>query len=283
MSQQRELTNLDVLRMRDSLRVFHDELGALIGSNLWPTPPGSQAAAELASSPDCQEDLHTAFSQGAFLVESAADHLMLSAKALDEPVQTLAHLTCARGVLEACAVAVWLLDPGISGEERVSRSMGRRIQSLRELRKFCKASGSEEMIDHARARLDHATLKPTAIGIAAASMPGSTEIIKQMLDDEIEYRLLSAVAHGHNWALVKAGYGVAVQVSSAEGLSKISKEICPIFTCFAGLRALLAIKRAAWCLVTLFGLDRKRFAEIVDGYYDRIGACPKGDLYWRVL
>ena len=32
----------------------------------------------------------------------------------------------------------------------------------------------------------------------------------------------------------------------------------------------------------MFGLDRKRFSEIVDGFYRRFGGEPKGDLYWRV-
>src|SRR5262245_192141 len=118
--------------MRDSLRVFHDELSELIGSPRLPAPTGSQAASELAASPDRTQELLTAFNQGVLLVESAADHLMLFAKGLDEPVQTLAHVTCARGVLEAAAFAVWLLDPALSVEERIGRSVRRRIQGLRE-------------------------------------------------------------------------------------------------------------------------------------------------------
>ena len=32
-------------------------------------------------------------------------------------------------------------------------------------------------------------------------MPSATEVIKLMLDEEVMYRILSAVAHGHNWAI----------------------------------------------------------------------------------
>ena len=34
-----------------------------------------------------------------------------------------------------------------------------------------------------------------------AKMPSATDVIKQMLDEEEMYRLLSAVTHGHNWAI----------------------------------------------------------------------------------
>ncbi len=43
-----------------------------------------------------------------------------------------------------------------------------------------------------------------------------------------------------------------------------------------------AITKAAWCAVAMFGLDRKRFSEIVVGFYQRFGGEPKGDLYWRL-
>ena len=37
-------------------------------------------------------------------------------------------------------------------------------------------------------------------------MPSMTELIAQNLDQEAAYRLLSAMAHGHHWALIKLGF-----------------------------------------------------------------------------
>ena len=104
-----------------------------------------------------------------------------------------------------------------------------------------------------------------------------------MLNFEVEYRLLSGVAHGQGWALMQAGYTIPETLPGPGDSSATAKQIKPAFTCFAGLRGFQAITRAAWCVVIMFGLDRKRFSEIVDSFYQRFGGEPKGDLYWRVL
>ena len=156
MADQRKPDNADIIRMRDALRVFQEELGGLIRSKLNPPPAGSQAAAELATSPDRAEEIGMALDHGVVLLESAAENLSLFAKRLDEPAEPIGCLLNVRGVLEACAVAVWLLDPAIIATDRMRRGMGRRIEGLDELRKFAQAAGADDMIAHALARLDHA-------------------------------------------------------------------------------------------------------------------------------
>lgn len=282
MPDQRQLSNADIIRMRDALRVFQEELGGLLRSRLNPPPAGSQATAELAASPDRAEEIGMALDHGVLLLESAAENLSLFSKGLDEPAEPIGCLLNIRGVLEACAVAVWLLDPAISATDRMRRGMGRRIEGLEEMRKFADAAGAAEMRAHARARLDHARQKTADTGIEPEKVPGSTEIIKRMLSFEVEYRLLSGVAHGQGWALIQAGYAIPETLPGPGSSPATPKQIKPMFTCFAGLRAFEAITRAAWCAVVLFGLDRKRFSEIVDGFYHRFGGEPKGNLYWRV-
>jgi hypothetical protein len=87
----RPRTIADVVNFSESLRTFHDEVGAFLGAEGVMPLPGSPAAREIASRPDRSEQL---------LIERAADHLMAFAKALDEPAQTLALWTAARGALE---------------------------------------------------------------------------------------------------------------------------------------------------------------------------------------
>jgi hypothetical protein len=281
MPDQRPPTSADIVTMRDSLRVFLEELGGLLRSKLNPVPAGSQAATEVAASPDRAEEIGMAFDHGVILLESAAENLSLFAKGLDEPAEPIGCLVNIRGVLEACAVSVWLLDPAISATERLSRGMGRRSEGLEELRKFAQASKDTKMITHALARLEHARQKTADTGIEPAKVPGPTAIIKQMLDFEVEYRLLSGVAHGQSWALMQAAYPIPDTLPGPD-VPPTGKQIKPAFTCFAGMQGFRAITRAAWCAVVMFGLDRKRFSEIVDGFYQRFGGEPKGDLYWRV-
>ncbi len=219
--------------------------------------------------------------QAITLHESAGENLLLFAKGLDDPVVPIACLLNIRGVLEVCAFAVWLLDPAISATERISRGMGRRIEGLDGLRKFAQAAKEEEVLAHALARLEHARQKSATTGIEPEKVSGSTEVIKRMRDFEVEYRLLSGVAHGQGWALMQAGYAIPETLPESGDIPATAKQIKPAFTCFAGLRGFEAITRAAWCLVVMFGLDRKRFSEIVDGFYRRFGGEPKGDLYWR--
>jgi hypothetical protein len=98
----------------------------------------------------------------------------------------------------------------------------------------------------------------------------------------MEYRLLSGVAHGQSWALMKAAYETPETMPGPDDAFKPAKQIKPAYICLAGAQGFRAITKAAWCQVVMFGLDRKRFSEIVDGFYQRFGAVPKGDLYWRV-
>jgi hypothetical protein len=156
------------------------------------------------------------------------------------------------------------------------------IEGLEEMRKFAQAAKDTKLIAHALARLEHAKQKTAATGIEPAKVPGSTEIIRRMLDFEVEYRLLSGVAHGQSWALMQAAYAIPETLPGPDDAPPTGKQIKPAFACFAGTQGFAAMTKAAWCAVMMFGIDRKRFCEIVDGFYQRFGGEPKGDLYWRV-
>ena len=42
-------------------------------------------------------------------------------------------------------------------------------------------------------------------------MPSATEVVKLMLDEEEMYRLLSAVTHGHDWAIRGLGFSPVLE------------------------------------------------------------------------
>lgn len=87
--------------------------------------------------------LKTAYSQGHILVEVAADQLMAFTRTLEEPIQTIAPFTCARSVLESCALANWLVDNNITPLERVKRSFAFRFEGMEQQRKLINSADSE--------------------------------------------------------------------------------------------------------------------------------------------
>jgi hypothetical protein len=111
-------------------------------------------------------------------------------------------------------------------------------------------------------------------------MPGSTEIIKLMLDEELKYRLLSAVAHGHFWAINQLGFRpvAGFDGSSNIGAVTVSRfEKKPNLTEIAllGMTVAKAIGRAIWNECRYFRWDQVKLGLIFDNTFDALQATPK--------
>ena len=203
--------------MRETLSRFYDEIRSFHADHGNDLAPGSPAVHEQAASRRPQS-LVTAWSQSALLIELGSEHITAFVKTITEPVAVLACLTCIRSMLEPCALASWLLDPRIDAHTRVGRTFALRYEGLEQQLKLVRADGGSENdlqeiqgtkdrideVDHDALKIGFAPIvnkngKRTGIG---ESMPSATGVIKLMLDEEFMYRLLSAVTHGHNWALM---------------------------------------------------------------------------------
>jgi len=180
--------------------------------------PGSKAEAEQSDSKWSAEILN-AWTIGNGLMESACEHIALFVKAITEPVEAIACWTCIRSMLEPCALAAWLFDPDLDASKRAGRVFALRYDGFDQQVKFGRTAGypqsvMEELTDKIVAleqqalRLGFRPLrgdkkKRTGVGIV---MPKTTPIIGQMLGLEPTYRLLSAVAHGHHWAILRLSF-----------------------------------------------------------------------------
>src|SRR5207249_6130508 len=117
----------------------------------------------------------------------------------------------------------WLFEPGINVQTRVGRSFAIRYESMNQQLKFVRAiglpatdvqkiEGQVNEVEKVALGLGFPSLKDKKgerIGISQP-MPSATAMIKTMLDEELAYRLLSAVAHGHFWAIHQLGFRAVV-------------------------------------------------------------------------
>ena len=182
------LTLDDALRMLQAIRDFHDKTAEYLNGCRQEPLPTSQATQELNTFEN-SESLITAYSQGSILIEVAADQLMAFTRVLVEPVQTIAPWTCVRSVTEACALAVWLLDPNIDARIRVQRSFAFRYEGLTQQVKFANSSGDQDSATRVGMRIDKVEQDALSLGFKevknrrgkrigiAQEMPSITTII----------------------------------------------------------------------------------------------------------
>jgi hypothetical protein len=289
-----ELSAAAFSRMRGALAGLRDALAEYAQSQ-GPSPlPGSKGEAEVRAFRR-PESVHTAQSQAWILLEVAADQLTAFVKTISEPVETIAPYTCVRSLLEASALASWLLDERIDAERRVSRSLALRIEGLQQQVKWASAAGLDVAPGKQRiqAAVDAAVeigftpihdAKGRPIGVGER-MPSITSLIGIVFDEEALYRLLSAVAHGHAWALQQLSFHRAPSLdtvsSSGERLAGLTKGASASGFLLSILTAAQVFSRSVWDQATYLGWDTRRLSSILDGAFDSLGASDEVR-FWRV-
>lgn len=251
---------------------------------------GSRADQEAKQFPDV-DGIAVPLSLGAQALEHAADHMWALSEACTNPVQPFAAFTLARGVLESAALAVWLFDQGIDARERVARSLSVRHAGLEEQAKMARSSpitsrlggDVEREIDN---RMNELVRQAERYGIApgvndsgrvrriGSRMPTRTELARKLEDGEADYRLFSAVTHGHSWALLQVGFRISADRKSATREPKAE-----VFT-YACLRSIEFFSRALWDLAYLYGWRTGPFARLLESTYDTADLANERR-FWR--
>jgi hypothetical protein len=200
-----------------ALQEFLDQSSVIWNAQDGKPAPNSQAALELANF-SRPESIATAFSQAAMLFEAATDYSMALIKTLTEPAVAVAPWSCARCILETSALAAWLWDTKIAAIQRAQRSLALVYEGLEQKRKFATIANSDIDPNKVLQQIDEFEKVAQGLGFPAIidkknkrsgiarPMPSDTEIVKLMLDKESNYRLLSAMLHGHIWALQSLGF-----------------------------------------------------------------------------
>jgi len=268
-----------ISRMRETLLTFHEKVGSFIQSNESVAGAGSQALGEQARYARPQS-IVSACAIGTQLIEYGGEHLTAFVKTVTEPVEVIACWTCIRSMLEACALSAWLLDPAIDAHTRVSRAFALRYEGMDQQLKFGRARNlpAGEIVA-LETRIDDVERDALAIGFTqvlnrhndrngiAQMMPGATDMIKLMLDEEILYRLLSGVAHGHHWAINQLSY-MPTQVADIDigGVSAKPFEKTTELKGIAllGVTAVKALARPLWNQCRFFGWDALHLEQVFE-------------------
>ena len=214
---------------------------------------------------------------------------------LDEPIEILASWTCVRSMLESCSLAAWLLDPTIDAHMRVGRVFTLRYEEMEQQVKFLRAVGKDPaLLQKQIDRID--TVEQTVLGLGypratdkkgkrigfVEEMPTTTQMIKMMLNDEWSYRLLSAVAHGHSWAIRGLGwtfFGPDVTVGDVQ-LRRFEKTVNPDAIAIMGLSAAKALTRPLWNQSRYFGWNAEQWKALFECVFDKLGGSDN-QRFWR--
>ena len=269
------------------VQTFPERAGVLIDDTGGVPAPGSRIDRELGGLPDT-EPLDISLSLGAQALEHAADHLFALSHACVEPVTLFAAFTLARGVIESAATATWLFDANIGMKERVERGMSLRLVGLEDQQKLSLAAGPDaneatrkiadrikDMITDADARgMEPHRNRRSRVDGFGSKMPRRLELVSSVPGGEFDYRLMSAVAHGHSWALL----GVGLKPSGKQNVVVKSPE--PVTLAYVCSRSIEVFARALWAQVYLYGWKSGPFARLLEETYDSIGFVPELR-FWR--
>lgn len=208
-------------------------------------------------------------------MEAAADHLIAFVDLLAEPSKTLAPWTCVRGLLESCAIGIWLLTPDIDAHERVARCFAFRYVGFVQQIKFFQVSNEAARIADVQQRMIKVEQDALLLGYPklidkngkisgiAKQMPTITKLIDTTLGRESEYRLLSGVAHGHHWAVHQMGFKV-IEIQNAGGdfEKALEKYVNPEFVLFAASIAVTSFSKLNWNLWKLYGWNLQELEDL---------------------
>lgn len=285
----------------EAIKSFHDGTSSAYQSKGFLPSEESQADHELATTRS-REQLETAFSLGSMLIEVAADQAMAFTKTISIPAQTIAPWTTARSVIESAALGSWLMDDAIGSNERIMRGFAFRYEGLSQQEKFSRAENHGTVTDAVVERINAVESKAVELGYArilskknnkrigiGQIMPSVTDIIDKALNMQGTYRLLSAAAHGHFWALNHLSFQpvlnnqtpLVMETAAGVKVHVLQKALHPNQALFLTAEILASLAHIVWRKFKLFGWDLKGIELVFDSAYDKIGIKSDAQKFWK--
>ena len=283
-------------KLREGLTMLRDQSAQIIQRYEGRPVAGSRAENELAESRR-PESIETAWSLGTLLLVAGADHISALTKTLVEPVEATVCWTCVRSMLEPCALSAWFFDPTVDAHTRIGRVFAHRYVGLKEQVKFGNAvQRPATEIQVAKDRVNLIEADALAAGFSKVvdkngemdeigrRMPSATNLIGEVLGvgEGANYRLMSAVAHGHHWAYVQLIYKTVSGDVDISGVSlktlQTSDDAKPI--AFLGIRAMNAMARPIWNQARYFGWNESQVEELLETVADKLRAST-APRFWR--
>ena len=286
----------NLIKIISGLSTLHEKTALFFNKyNLEPISD-SRAISELTAFRT--ESVQTAYSQGNMLIESSADQLCALNKSLTEPVLTVAPFISARANLESSALAAWLLDTTIDAKERVQRSLSFRFEGLYQQVKFAQAAGLDTKA--AMKRIDDVEKLALSLGFPpirdrkgkrigiGQQFPKMTDLIGSVLNEESNYRLLSAFAHAHSWAIQQLSF-IPSQIHNNNNKSNFSsntkffeKALKPEAIIFLCHKTAYVFTRPVWNKAALYGYSLLDLKKILNEAFDDL-RFSRADRFWDTI
>ena len=284
-------TNDNVDKMVQDFKSFLNELHEFRRVHVLQGPTAQSLAISESTSFADPEKVMTAYSQGTMLLEVAEDQAESFIRCVADPALSFAVWTSVRAVLEACALSAWLLDRDINAKIRVQRSFAFRYEGLDQQLKLLSSIGDYKNHSKSVKRIDSIETSAIALGYKKLEkeirgkkqrsgigqvMPSITSIIRDVLDEEVTYRILSGVAHGHMWALHQLGMQkINKQSSSWDSIhadsSDFQKHLRPEGIAYLCVMTSNVFTKALWRASCLFGWNIKQLESVLEKNYDLLG------------
>ncbi|MER3496443.1 MAG: hypothetical protein C4320_06455 [Armatimonadota bacterium] len=278
----RNFTDADVLTMLSILHEFTAETSQIY--NAYGNKASGKSLAEQEKSSFLnRKSVESAHYGGLLSMEAAADHLMVFADSFAEPDKTVAPWTCVRALLESYALASWFLDSTIDVKTRVGRYFAFRYIGFVQQVKLFEVQGRQQDIDKAKQRIQKVEQDALGLGFSRVvngkgsidgigqKMPHMTDLVGITLNREFEYRLLSAVAHGHHWATHQMGFQ-KIETTNLNGQVEkgLEKHIHPKFVLYAANVAVTSFSQVLWDTWRLYGWNENEIKLFLDTTYNRL-------------
>ena len=288
----KEMSQAKFDQLRAVLHVLPEALGALMDDTKQPLD-GSRAFVERRDGGEVAKSAHV---QAGLAIVVAADHMSALERELTDPVMTFAPWTTARGILEASAVAMWLLGD-VDLNTRMARSLSLRLRHLKDQETFARDAhrrdpgnaGFIAAIPDIRARFQHLEKRAASLSIPAKrdkrgrligfgeGMPSITELADNELGEGGTYRLLSAMAHGRVWANLALGLRHLKQ----KGEPVVEQHLTVEAAQFLIVKALDWFARPGWAYFKLNGWDLNKLVSILEAAYDQASLVEEAR-FWRI-
>lgn len=293
------VTPNDALRMVQTTRELVDDLCQYFMEGRFQQAENSMAGLELRN-PSHVEILQSAYTQGIVLIAAATDHASAFTRMLIEPVHSVAPWVAVRALLEASALASWLLDPNLDARTRIERSFALQYDGLAQQEKIVRLMGRHAEVAKVIAKIDELERQAISLGYPEVKnknqrrcgvgrrMPSLTDIIELTLREGILYRILSGAAHAHPPVIRQLGFEVAERAIALNGQNAtedsgwvLEQSMTSEAVAFLCVRVAHLLARPIWYWCRLFGRDDLRLASILDNVSTSLGIPVRARFWYR--
>jgi hypothetical protein len=172
----------------------------------------------LAADEKHKKGLINSYDLGGLLLIVAFDHIMSFLRTINEPILAVAPWTCARSIVESSGLSSWFTNIKIDSLERIKRGYSYRYNGIIEQIKIFQVMNDPKAIEDTKEINEKIIREAIDLGIDPVvdkkckvcgigfRMPPITQIIREELDEEAFYRILSSTIHGYSWSLTQISF-----------------------------------------------------------------------------